>query len=193
MFRMCMIGTLAGLAVFGMPGRASASLMFDFSWSSAGSTPTPAGAVGSATGTFTIDKAASEAFVISDVTAFSITAMSTNISSFSISAFGAPNFFTGTIAGDGLSASLTDIFIGDVTEGFGCTSANCAGAGRVGVGSGGADDFFDFGNGLAAQQSFVLTASSMGSVPEPSTLLLFSAGLTGLALRRYRKRPSPEA
>ena len=187
---------VAAFLCLGFANPTHAALMFDFSWSSTGAAPTPAGAVGSASGTITIDKMAGESFGVADVTAIAISVMSTNTAPVSYISPTDVAFLVGNIDGAGATASFTDFFIGNVTTGFGCTSAFCAGAGRVAVGSGGVDDFFDFGNGLLAQQSFVLTASAPtgggGStgIPGPAGVSLLGLGLAGLALIG-RRRPIP--
>jgi len=167
--------------------------MFDFSWSSAGSTAESAGAVGSAAGTFVLDVLPDAMFESSDLIAFDVTVMTTNVS---VVTFGLADViaFSGSLDGDDVGAfddfalrtndsdfSRPRSFFGLLSDdvlGF-CTEApgmdNCEEL----------SDVFTYLSEDGAAQS--LEGSAAGpSVSEPATLALLGMGVLGLGYMRKR-------
>jgi hypothetical protein len=76
------------------------ALRFDFSWSSAGSTWTPAGVTGSALGTFTVDVSAGQVFTAAILTQLNVT-VSLQGGTIDIGPFVAASVFDGAVSGAG--------------------------------------------------------------------------------------------
>lgn len=137
-------------------------------------------------GSIELNVGAGQAFTAANVVAASLTLTGTG---FAPLAFGTISFLSGTVSADGLSASLTDFFLGDGSvPSFGC--ASFAGDCRVNSGynigsstSAGLATFL-YSSTAAAQASYHLTAGNGNGVPLPGTLALALAGLGLLAAGR---------
>ncbi|MFA7664978.1 MAG: hypothetical protein WCY32_02530 [Burkholderiaceae bacterium] len=179
---------------------AQAAIVFDFSWTgnpaqdpnltSSGDT------TASVSGFIELDVGPGDSFDKNDVLSASFTLSS---SLFEDVVFGHTNisFLTGTVAADGLSAGLTDFYLGDGSPpSFGCVSlaGDCA---RTALDrhissyttAPDTDVSFLYTTTEAARASFHLTAADPVPVSLPGTAALALASLAAMTVVR-RRRPS---
>ncbi|MEM6634533.1 MAG: VPLPA-CTERM sorting domain-containing protein [Pseudomonadota bacterium] len=189
---MTFLGPKALLAVATAASLASSpaqAITFDFFWTGDPSVDTNLTMSGdptaSALGTLEIDAMAGDTFGLADVVSVNIAVTGDLFTDFNVISLLA---ISGTIAADGLSASLVDIFT-RVPQNFGCDSAlgDCGAVAGFNITIASAPDrVFTYTSTSAAQQSFVLTA--VAPIPLPAGLPLLLAGLGGFAILRRARR-----
>jgi hypothetical protein len=196
---------LTAIMFFFIAGPTQASLIFDLTYNSVGSTPENNGAAGNAFGTFEIDVVAGELFTVSDLLSLDITAHTTNTSTHRYLLSSLTNVvivgllsvsFEGVVSDDGLTVSFTDIFLKNGVTGFGCNIIKCEIGGIIQtIGddtSGDADlsDLFNYGTQDEIRNAFNVSLKSTPNipVPEPSTLIVFALGMMGLLLPRFNRK-----
>ena len=187
---------------------AAQALDFNFSWSStSGNSSTPAfldTGVGTANGSFTVNKNAGESFAAGDMSDISIT-ISDGLDSFSrTSAQGFNfNFIEGTISGDGSSITFSDfgLFWNDAgTKSFGCFDTGCGDSSNgqdnpILLEAGSVSYFTGYSTSNAALASISGTASTSTPVPfelNPNSgiLILMSLWGTKTVFQRWKNSKS---
>lgn len=190
---------------------AAQALDFNFSWSSAtpsnnGTIPAfPGTGVGTASGSFTVNKNAGESFAPGDMSDISIT-ISDGVNSFSrTSDTGGfvENFTAGTISGDGSSIAFSDfgLFWNDAgTKSFGCFDPGCGGSSNgqnnpILLEAGSVSYFTGYSTSNAALASISATASTSTPVPfelNPNSgiLILMSLWGTKTVFQRWKNSKS---
>ncbi|MFT6350476.1 MAG: hypothetical protein ACJAYB_003526 [Psychromonas sp.] len=196
---------LTVIMFFFIAGPTQASLIFDLTYSSIGSTPKNPGAAGNAFGTFEIDVLAGELFTVSDLLALDITAHTTNTSTHKYLLSSLTNVvlgdllrvsFEGVVSDDGLTVTFTDIFLKNGGTGFGCNMLKCESGGIVQTigndtsGDAALSDLFNYGTQDEIRNAFNVSLKSTPNIPvsEPSTLVVFALGIMGLLSRRFNKK-----
>ena len=188
---------------FALAATASQALVFDFSWSSAGSTDPFEGPLllqavthgaadpVTATGTIEIDANPGETFTLGDIVASNIAVKGPGVLAFTITDWTSAG---GMIAADGLSAMFSEAgnpFSKNFATGafFGCQFGGCS-DGTIEIQDTGSNFFFfDFGGAGDALASMKMTRTDTGGpapVPLPAggLLLIGALGALGLARRR---------
>jgi len=168
---------------------AHAGLIFNFNWSSAGSSADPSGSSATATGTFTVDKAAGEEFREEDISAIDITVQDTGLGTFDyglVDLAGLSSIVRGAITADGKSITFTTFSLVDenALDAFGCQFAGCNnGVVRITNNTSRAPQDYTFNPKEEALRSFVASAAA---VPLPASLALIGLGLVGISFSRKR-------
>ena len=117
---------VAGVLAMAMGASSAQAITFQFDWSAPMDAANTSDVTMSASGTITIDAAAGATFGIGNLVEADIEVSGSSIPSFFISGFETLRVLSGTIAGDGLSATFTDFFFGSSGGlSFGCDFEFC--------------------------------------------------------------------
>ena len=174
---------------------AAQALDFNFNWSSTSGTGTspvfPGTGVGTASGSFTVNKNSGESFAPSDMSNISITLFdgSSNFSRTSTQGFNF-NFIEGTISGDGSSIDFTQfalIWSDGSTKSFGCAGPDCddSGSGQnnaILMEIGTTDYFTGYsspGDALASISASAIVSTPVPFELNPNSGILILMGLWG--------------
>ncbi len=113
----------AALVCFGTQAQA---ITFSFDWSAASANVRTSDTTMAASGTIEIDALAGETFDLSDLLSINLNVSGNSINNFTIDGSEQRQVLSGTIASDGLSASLSDFFFGGPNQlSFGCDFEDC--------------------------------------------------------------------